>query len=314
MRRLILIAMTMVVIATASVIPAAAQGGTAWWTPGIFDRGPRPHAMGTVWGNLYYVVRGDTLFSIGLRFGLPWPVIAHANGIAFPPSTQAGSCLVIPGLGSPPPVPWPPPPPRPTPLPPPPPTPPTPVSPAIRIDIPAPGAILPPTFTVSGWGRGLYEGNVVVRVFDANRVLLAERATVLQGPNVATGGEGVWSVQITVSTSPGMPGLIEAFSPQPTPAGATVRVVFGSGAGGPGVVYPPGQCQVQAIAGMPIYTAPNGEVLGFFAADGWFEALERRPAAGMNWYKLQPGGSAGGPPAWAPTSSLSAVSTGCQAR
>jgi LysM repeat protein len=323
MKRMMLIAAIVVVMAAISVVPAVAHGAQGVPYPGVYDRGPRPHAMGTAWGNLYYVVRGDTLYSIGLRFGLYWPVIAQANGISSPPSTQAGQCLIIPGLGAMPPYPVPPPhpvpppphppapwPPPPIPMPIPPPTPIPPATSAIRIDSPLPGAILPATFTVSGWGRGLFEGNVVVRAYNAQRVLLAEKATVLQGPNVGTGGEGTWSVQLTVSTPPGTQGVIEASSPQPTPAMAAATVVFGSGSSGT-VIYPPGQCQIQASTGKPIYNAPNGQVIGNFASNGWFNALERQTISGMNWYKIQPGGSAT-PPAWAPTSSLSAISTGCR--
>jgi hypothetical protein len=319
MKRMMLIAAIVIVMAAISVVPAAAQGAPNRWVTGVYDRGPRPHAMGTTWGNLYYVVRGDTLFSIGQRFGLYWPVIAQANGISSPPTTQAGQCLIIPGLGAMPPRPIPPPPhppapwppaPIPTPIPPPSPTPPTPVTSAIRIDSPLPGAVLPATFVVSGWGRGLHEGNVVVRAYNAQRVLLAEKATVLQGPNVGTGGEGTWSVQLTVNTPPGTQGIIEASSPQPTPAMAAVTVVFGSGSSGT-IVYPPGQCQIQAAVGKPIYNAPNGQVIGVFSSNGWFNALERQTISGMNWYKIQPGGSAT-PPAWAPTSSLTSVGTGCR--
>ena len=315
MKRMMLIAAIAVVMAAISVIPAVAQGAPGGWYLGVYDRGPRPHAVGTVWGSLYYVVRGDTLYSIGSRFGLPWPQIAQANGIFYPPFTQAGQCLVIPGLGVPrpvptPPGPWPTPPrPWPTPPRPTPPPPPTPVVSAIRIDSPLPGTVLPATFVVRGWGRGLFEGNVVVRVYNANRVLLAERPTVLQGPNVATGGEGTWSVQITVNTPPGTQGAIEATSPQPTPARAAVAVVFGPGSSG-SVIYPPGRCQIQAATGKPIYNAPNGQVIGNFASNGWFNALERQTISGMNWYKIQPGGGAT-PPAWAPTPSLTSVGTGC---
>jgi hypothetical protein len=317
MKRMMLIAAIVVVMAAISVVPAVAQGAPGASYPGVYDRGPRPHARGTVWGNLYYVVRGDTLFSIGLRFGLPWPQIAQANGIFYPPYTQAGQCLVIPGLGStlpqpipPRPIPPRPIPPKPIPPDPPLPTPIPPAAPAIRIDSPLPGAVLPATFVVSGWGRNLFEGNVVVRAYNAQRVLLAEKATVLQGPNVGTGGEGTWSVQLTVNTPPGTQGIIEATSPQPTPAKAAVTVVFGPGSSG-SVIYPPGQCQIQAATGKPIYNAPNGQVIGAFASNGWFNALERQLISGMNWYKIQPGGSST-PPAWAPTTSLTAVGTGCR--
>ena len=116
------------------------------------------------------------------------------------------------------------------------------------------------------------------------------RPTVLQGPNVGIGGEGTWSVQITVNTPPGTQGIIEATSPQPTPARAAVAVVFGPGSSG-SVIYPPGQCQIQAAVGKPIYNAPNGQVIGAFASNGWFNTLERQTISGMNWFKIQPGGS-----------------------
>ena len=70
MKRMMLIAAIVVVMAAISVVPAVAQGAPGGWYPGVYDRGPRPHAMGTAWGSLYIVVRGGTLFSIGLRFGL----------------------------------------------------------------------------------------------------------------------------------------------------------------------------------------------------------------------------------------------------
>jgi LysM repeat protein len=58
---------------------------------------PAPAPSG---GNVTYVVqRGDTLFTIGLQFGLTWDVIAAANNIA---GTQiyAGQTLIIPVGGS----------------------------------------------------------------------------------------------------------------------------------------------------------------------------------------------------------------------
>lgn len=44
----------------------------------------------------YWVMPGDTLYSIGMRFGVsPWS-IAHANGIVNPNFIRAGQCLKIP--------------------------------------------------------------------------------------------------------------------------------------------------------------------------------------------------------------------------
>lgn len=65
---------------------------------GVYDRGPRPHAQGTRVSNVYTVVPGDTLFSIGQRFGVAVGSLAAANGIAHPWRIVAGQRLVIPGL------------------------------------------------------------------------------------------------------------------------------------------------------------------------------------------------------------------------
>lgn len=65
---------------------------------GVYDRGPRPHAQGARVGNVYTVAPGDTLFSIGQRFGVAVASLAAANGIAHPWRIVAGQRLVIPGL------------------------------------------------------------------------------------------------------------------------------------------------------------------------------------------------------------------------
>jgi len=59
------------------------------------DYGPRQHAMGTYVAPNYKVTWGDTLFSIGKRFGMPWQNIAYANNLAYP-TIYAGQRLVIP--------------------------------------------------------------------------------------------------------------------------------------------------------------------------------------------------------------------------
>lgn len=45
----------------------------------------------------YRVRRGDTLYRIGLRFGVSWPEIAEANNIRNPNRIYAGQVLCIPG-------------------------------------------------------------------------------------------------------------------------------------------------------------------------------------------------------------------------
>ena len=67
-------------------------------TPG-WAGGP---TWGTPWGldvNVHIVGRGDTLYSIGRRYGVGQWIIAMANGIANPSRIYVGQRLVIPTLG-----------------------------------------------------------------------------------------------------------------------------------------------------------------------------------------------------------------------
>jgi heat shock protein HslJ len=103
----------------------------------------------------------------------------------------------------------------------------------LEIDEPANGAVLDTTnpVPVSGTGGGLPEGNVVVQALDANNNVLAEQATTLQGSDVATGGQGSWSVNLIVQPPAGTIGQIVAFSPSPDSdevvAGSAVEVTYG---------------------------------------------------------------------------------------
>jgi LysM repeat protein len=63
------------------------------------DYGPRLHASGTYSAPYYTVYWGDTLFSIGKRFGTPWQNIAYTNGLYYP-TIYAGQRLTIPCGGS----------------------------------------------------------------------------------------------------------------------------------------------------------------------------------------------------------------------
>ena len=87
----------------------------------------------------------------------------------------------------------------------------------IKIDEPAQGAVLDISkpVLVRGSGAGLLEGNVVVEALDWQGKLLDQRPTILQGPDVGTGGEGTWSVELTIEVEPGTVGTIRAFTLTP---------------------------------------------------------------------------------------------------
>jgi LysM repeat protein len=166
----------------------------------VYDRGPRQHAMGTVNGQYYTVVAGDTLYSISQRFGLNYQIIMEANGLDSTSVVRPGTQLLIPGLnvGH--------------------------IPPLVTINYPADGSAYYTPYVVTGTGQGLHEGNVVVRLLDANGNLIAEQATALQGPNVATGGFGTYRVQFNnIYTRPQSNGSVEAFSPE---TGATAVSYF----------------------------------------------------------------------------------------
>ena len=59
------------------------------------DYGPTQHASGTYAAPYYTVNWGDTLYSIGKRFGMAWQSVASANGITYP-YIYAGQRLYIP--------------------------------------------------------------------------------------------------------------------------------------------------------------------------------------------------------------------------
>ncbi len=186
--------------------------GSDWGTGGggsggVYDRGRSEHAQGTVSGSTYYVVRGDTIFSIANRFGVSQSELMRVNNLHSPYRLMAGQTLTIPGLGSSPP--------------------PSCTTPWLTIASPTSGANVQATFTVSGRGCGLFEGNVVVQARDSSGRVLAERPTTLQGSNVGAGGEGSYSVQLTVNVGVNTPGSIVVSSPGTT-ATATVPVIFNS--------------------------------------------------------------------------------------
>lgn len=65
---------------------------------GVYDRGPRTFANGTVNGNVYTPAAGDALSAIGVRFGVPFIEIARANRISDVNKIFPGQPLIIPGL------------------------------------------------------------------------------------------------------------------------------------------------------------------------------------------------------------------------
>jgi LysM repeat protein len=180
----------------------------------VVDHGPTLHARGIIQGNVYTVAFGDTSFSVSRRFGLTVDQLAAANGLHDPSYIYGGQKLVIPGQG---------------PCPPPPP----PDKPFITIISPAPGTLLPPTFTVTGSGGGLFEGALVVRAVNGAGQVLAEKPATLQGPDVGTGGAGSYSVQLTVNVSQNTAGKIVAYATSPKDgsivASAGVAVTFTPG-------------------------------------------------------------------------------------
>ena len=284
------------------VVPAACNGGGGGCA-GVFDRGWLPHAQGYVIPpNQYRVAKGDTWYSIGKRFGVSVRALQRANRQYYP---YAFTTVRIPCLNAGP-IPAPPIYPPITPQPPPTVTPPPAVIAYVTIDFPPANAVLPNAFTVSGRGGGLPEGNVVVRVKDAHGNVLVEQATALQGENVGVGGEGTWSVDLTIPAPSTTNGVIEASSPG-TGAFASVPVFFQNGGA---VDYPPGQCQVQVSASTRAFDAPNGSYLGNFSGDGAFEANRREQVNGENWYRL-PIQVGDNPAIWVKAGELAGVTAGC---
>ena len=184
-----------------------------------------------------------------------------------------------------------------------------PVTPFIAIDQPTPGSTVPATFTVSGRGGGLVEGNVVVQAKASNGSLLAQQVTVLQGSDVGTGGQGTWSVQLSVNVAQGTPGTVNAYSPGSS-ASTSVQVVFGSGA--PDYKdYPPGSCQIQARPGAPYFAYPGGPQTGQFTTGGLLQPWRGAKLNGAYWYMVYPDSGSANPPYWVPATSTTSASSGC---
>ena len=307
------------------VVNRCGSSGSGWncggGSSGVFDRGPNPHARGTVYGDTYTVALGDTSWSISQRFGISVIALCQANGIN-PWYIWAGQRLVIPGLTGgngcqPPAQPCPPiypgyvcPPVVPvTPIP----TVPAPVQSQIWITSPTPNATLPPTFTVTGSGQGLFEGSLVVRATTNAGVVLAEQPTTLQGSNVGAGGPGTFSVQLSVNVPQASMGFIVAFAPQsPNAQAVSVPVTFWPGGTG-GVTYHEysgQQCRVVVLVGQPFFAEVGDAQLGTFANPGTFVATRGAKLNNQLWFFIGPvPGST--PSVWTPITSIGSMAPAC---
>lgn len=67
--------------------------------------------------------------------------------------------------------------------------------------------------SVSGTGAGLPDGRLVVQILDEEGIARAQELTTLQGPGAATGGQGTWSVELTLESLGPWPGQIVAYAP-----------------------------------------------------------------------------------------------------
>jgi LysM repeat protein len=251
----------------------------------VYDRGPRTHANGTVSGNHYTVVRGDTVYSIAARFGITTNKLMRANGIANSRTLRTGQKLIIPGLVSGTPTPTPTPDPSVTP------------TPFISIASPTSNALLPPTFTASGRGAGLFEGNLVVQAIGSNGQVLVQKPTTLQGNNVGTGGEGSWTVELTVNVSAETRGSISAYSPDKSSIRTSVDVRF-SPTRTTFKDFTPGECRVTPKQGAPSYVYPGGPQSGSFGASSTWDALRGAIEDGIYWYLIDTEPNTGNARVW----------------
>jgi hypothetical protein len=157
---------------------------------------------------------------------------------------------------------------------------------------------------------------VVVTAQTADGVVRAQQATTLQGTNVAAGGQGTFSVQLTVSVPTQMSGWIIVSSPQSRVNPVYVSVWFSAGGGGSGTIqyrdYTSGQCNVTVIGGRPFVSTPGGPSTGTFPASAILPATrgaKDTSQPGSFWFLVTPALNA--PPVWAPITSTSSLSSGC---
>jgi hypothetical protein len=85
---------------------------------------------------------------------------------------------------------------------------------------------------ISGIGRALFEGHLMVEVLNNQGEVLAQEPTTVQAEDAGTGEEGPWSVRLPVEIDQGTWGLVYAFSTSPKDgsvvAADAVPVVLGT--------------------------------------------------------------------------------------
>jgi putative lipoprotein len=161
----------------------------------------------------------------------------------------------------------------------------------LEIEVPQEGAVLGTANPIqaSGQGGGLPEGNVVVRALDANEQILAEEATILQGQDVGTGGEGTWSAQLAVDVPAGMAGKIVAFSPSPADgsyvASAVVNVTYGHASALEGTSW----ILADTLPGTEVKALfENGQVSGSAGCNSYSGTYVTTTVGGVNKIRLGP--------------------------
>jgi hypothetical protein len=86
---------------------------------------------------------------------------------------------------------------------------------SVRIDTPTFQEAVTSPITVTGFGRGLFEGAVVVQVQSLDGEVLAQEALILTGEEVGTGGEGTFIVTFDLALDPGTEVVIVAYADSP---------------------------------------------------------------------------------------------------
>lgn len=176
-------------------------------------------------------------------------------------------------------------------------------TPFLDIQAPANNATVPSPFTVSGIGAGLFNSTIVVQAFNSANQFLGQQTTTLQGSQVGSGGQGTWSVSMSVNVTAGTTGHIHAFSSQ-YGVQDQVNVTYGSGQ--------PAQCSIVSIPSAPYYQFPGGALMGNFSpAGGTFPASDRAWNGNQYWYRFTLDPNNPSVQYWAPTSSISALSGTC---
>ncbi len=107
----------------------------------------------------------------------------------------------------------------------------------IEISTPQNSVVLDPSqpILISGRGGALFEGNVVVQITDPTGDIMIMQATIIDSPDAGTGGEGPWSLELSLEGIILEAGTITAFSPSPKDgswmASDSVEILFNQTAG-----------------------------------------------------------------------------------